>query len=69
MSILRINEVAYLTGLSRVTIWRLEQKDMFPRRVSLSPRRVGWKQDEVMEWLDARPRVGVKTKTINTGGQ
>ena len=68
MNILRINEVVHLTGLSRVTIWRLEQEDMFPQRVSLSPRRVGWKQNEVMEWLDTRPRVGSTDKIINTGG-
>ena len=68
MKILSLKEVILLTGLSKVTLWRLEQKNMFPQRVALSPRRVGWKHDEVMEWLDTRPRVGSTDKIINTGG-
>ena len=67
MKILSLKEVVLLTGLSKVTLWRLEQKNMFPQRVALSPRRVGWKHDEVMEWLDTRPRV-TAAETINTEG-
>ncbi len=57
MQILRLNEVADMTGLSRVTIWRMERAGKFPERISLSPRRVGWRRDEVHEWLESRPRV------------
>ena len=57
MKVLPIKEVTNLTGLSRVTIWRLEQEGRFPSRVSLSPRRVGWRKNEIEEWLDTRPKV------------
>jgi len=57
MKVLPIKEVTNLTGLSRVTIWRMEHKGMFPQRVSLSPRRVGWRENEINEWLKSLPRV------------
>ena len=57
MKVLPIREVTNLTGLSRVTIWRMEQKGMFPQIIALSPRRVGWREDEISEWLESLPRV------------
>jgi len=56
MKILSPKEVVKLTGLSRVTLWRLERGDQFPKRVNLTPARVGWPEDEVEEWLESRPR-------------
>lgn len=52
--ILRERDVKHLTGLSRVTRWRLERRGEFPRRVHLTQRCVGWSAAEVMEWLKAR---------------
>jgi prophage regulatory protein len=57
MKVLPIKEVTNLTGLSRVTIWRMEQRGAFPKRIALSPRRVGWREDEISEWLESLPRV------------
>ena len=57
MKILSLKEVVLLTGLSKVTLWRLEQKGMFPKRIALSPRRVGWRENEINEWLESLPRV------------
>jgi predicted DNA-binding transcriptional regulator AlpA len=57
LKILKAKEVIALIGLSRVTIWRLERLGQFPRRVLISPRRVGWFESEIMEWLLSRPRV------------
>ena len=50
--IIRAKEVQNLTGLSRTTLWRLEQKDAFPKRVSLGGQSVGWKLSEVQGWID-----------------
>jgi prophage regulatory protein len=50
-------EVRYLTGLSRATRWRLEQKSHFPKRVLLSPGRVGWYENEILEWIETRQPV------------
>lgn len=57
MKILSINEVTKRTGLSRVTIWRMEHKGKFPQRIALSARRVGWCENEIHEWLESLPRV------------
>jgi prophage regulatory protein len=58
MKILKLKEIVQLTGLSRVTIWRMEQRGEFPQKISLSPNRVGWIDSEVFDWIRSRPRVG-----------
>ncbi len=56
MQILRIHSVRELTGLSRTTIWRLERQGRFPTRFQLSENAVGWDKDEVLKWVNSRPR-------------
>ena len=57
MKILKASDVALMTNLSRVTIWRLENKGKFPQRIKISTKRVGWLEDEVTKWIEKRPRV------------
>ena len=52
--ILRAKEVKEITGLSRTTLWRLENKGDFPQRVSLGVGSVGWRYSEVKDWLTNR---------------
>lgn len=52
--IIDTNMVQELTGLSRSTLWRLETRGEFPRRVSLSTARVGWRYHEIIDWLNSR---------------
>jgi len=52
-------DVEAVTDLSRVTRWRMERKGKFPRRVQISPGRVGWMGEEVKEWVESRPRVNI----------
>jgi predicted DNA-binding transcriptional regulator AlpA len=52
--IIRAKEVQELTGLSRTTLWRFENKGEFPRRVSLGANTVGWKLSEVQNWIQER---------------
>lgn len=59
--ILRAADVKLITGLSRVTIWRLEREGRFPARVQLSGNRVGWYGNEVQDWIKSRPRVNLTT--------
>lgn len=54
MKILNIKHVVDITGLSRVTIWRLERAGNFPKRIPLSPRRVGWREDEIQDWIQKK---------------
>ena len=35
-------------------IARLEKAGKFPRRVQIGPNRVGWVEDEVLDWLRER---------------
>ncbi len=53
--ILRRPDVAAATGLRKSQIDRLEARGEFPKRRRLSARAVGWKSDEVQEWIDSRP--------------
>jgi prophage regulatory protein len=59
MKILRDSQVKEITGLSRVTRWRLERDGQFPKRVQLGKRAVGWREDEIEAFIENRPRVGV----------
>jgi prophage regulatory protein len=52
--ILLEDEVVALTRLSPVTLWRLERKTAFPRRIKLGAKRVGWIEAEVLGWIAAR---------------
>jgi prophage regulatory protein len=54
MKMLRERDVRQLTGLSRVTRWRLERRGEFPRKVRLSERAVGWPEAEILAWLQER---------------
>jgi prophage regulatory protein len=47
-------KVEDMVGISRTTAWRLQQTGAFPRRVSVSPGRVGWWESELTAWKQAR---------------
>jgi prophage regulatory protein len=55
MKFLRIRQVMQLTGLSRMTIYRLERDDKFPNRRRLSQNSVAWLESDVAAWADSRP--------------
>lgn len=50
--LIRFTEVHEKTGLSRSTIWNLEQSGNFPERIILSTRAVGWYEHEIDAWVD-----------------
>lgn len=43
---------------SERTIFDLEKKGAFPRRIALSSRKVVWDLTEILQWLDARKKDG-----------
>lgn len=57
MKVLTSGEVMNMTGLSRITIWRYEKANSFPKRRQLGTRRVGWIESEIRDWLESRPKV------------
>ncbi|MDA8587066.1 AlpA family transcriptional regulator [Rhodobacteraceae bacterium] len=52
--ILRRPDVETLTGLSRSTLYAMMAEGTFPKPVKLGKRAVGWREAELLEWLDAR---------------
>jgi prophage regulatory protein len=54
MTILRFPAVRARTGLSRVTVWRLEQRGEFPKHLKLSSHIVGWLETDIAEWIRSR---------------
>jgi prophage regulatory protein len=54
--IVRQREALRLTGLSRVTLWRLERAKLFPQRRRIGRQAVGWLASDIDDWLASRPR-------------
>lgn len=54
---IRNKELVNITGLSRVTLWRLERAGDFPSRKRLSVGAVGWNLLEVEQWMCDRQNV------------
>jgi prophage regulatory protein len=53
--------------LSTRTIYNLEQRGEFPRRIALTCRNVAWDLSEVEEWIEARKFSG--TQANRPGGR
>jgi len=45
------------TGLSRATVYRYTRRGEFPQRRQLGPGRVAWIANEVVAWMESRPKV------------
>ena len=56
---LRKKEVVEMTGLSRSTIDRYVEKDMFPKPRRIGPNSVRWLLSEILVWMASRPPNGV----------
>ena len=47
-------QVSELTGLSTTTIWREIRAGRFPKAVSLSPNRKGFRAQDIADWMRSR---------------
>ena len=54
MRILSKKALKELVLYSPQHVARLEKAGLFPKRVQLGPNRVGWVENEVMDWLNQR---------------
>ena len=52
---LRLPEVLRRTGLSRSTLYRKLKQGQFPSSRQLGKRAVGWRESDVIAWIDGRP--------------
>lgn len=51
---IRFDSLAEIVGLSRTTIYRMEQQGKFPKRVKLGSNSVAWRQSEVLNWMSVK---------------
>jgi prophage regulatory protein len=56
--IIRRAELQRKIPFSMVHVWRLEKRSEFPARIQLGTNSVGWYEDEVDAWIEARIRAG-----------
>ena len=59
--IMRIADVMEMVGLSRATIWRRINHRQFPAPLKLGgprSRAVGWREADVVQWIEEREEVG-----------
>ena len=54
MRILSKRQLKELVLYSPQHVARLEKAGTFPKRIQLGPNRVGWVEDEVLDWLQTR---------------
>jgi prophage regulatory protein len=52
-AILRLPEVLARTGLSRTNVYRRVAAGTFPAPVALGPRAVGWRESDIIEWIES----------------
>lgn len=54
--IYRRPDVEKLVGLSRSTLYAMISEGTFPKPVQLGKRAVGWREVDVLNWLESRPQ-------------
>jgi prophage regulatory protein len=52
--ILRPKQVAAYLSVSLATLWRINQRDDFPKKIRLSEKTVGWLEEDISAWLEKR---------------
>ena len=58
--LLRRPDVLRVTGLTQSAMYRLLRAGAFPEPVQITEGTNGWRQSEIIGWIDARPRAVVR---------
>ena len=48
---LTLNQTCEVVNLSRSTIYRMEKKGLFPKRIQLTPQKKGYFRSDLEKWL------------------
>jgi len=54
ITMLRLDQVRQIVGLSRTTIYTMMAAGQFPKQVQISLKAVGWPRAEIQQWLAER---------------
>ena len=54
--LLRLGEVREIVGVAKSTIYAMMAHNRFPRPLQIGPKSVRWRESEIAEWLESRPR-------------
>ncbi len=57
-TLIKLHEVTRITALSRSTIYQAIHDGRFPKPLKTGARGVAWLEQEVLDWIAARPRAG-----------
>ncbi len=49
-------QVCDLTGIGKSSVYRFVNENGFPPAIQLGARCVRWRQSEVLDWIETRPR-------------
>ena len=55
--ILRMKDVVEIVGVSENTIRNWINQEIFPKPIKLGPRAVGWRSEQIEDWLHERARL------------
>ena len=58
--LLKLGDIERMTGLSKMTIYRLRSSGQFPPGIRVGDRAVRWLESELVEWLKTRPRTAAR---------
>jgi prophage regulatory protein len=61
--LLKASEILELVPFSIQHIYRLMHRGEFPLAVKVGAWRVAWKESEVLEWIESRPRAPYEKKS------
>ena len=64
-----LKETVKLSGLSPSTISRREKEGMFPQRQQLSTRRIGFRSDQILLWIEGKWNTSVSPSPNKKGGK
>ena len=60
--ILRLKEVNEVTGVCRATMYLMRKAGKFPQPIHISPRSVGWLEEDINQWIAERKAAGYTPK-------
>lgn len=55
-----MTDLVDMLGIPKTSLRRLVDAGDFPAPISLGPRSIGWRAEEVEEWLESRDRVPLR---------